>query len=299
MSTTNTTLISIIMPTYNRAKLITGTIASIQQQSHTCWELIIVDDGSDDDTENVIQQINDSRIQLIKAGRIGIGGTIKNIGLHHARGNWIAFMDSDDLWHPQKLEKQLLALQQNPRASFSLTGGYNFKKEGNAEEYFYTQKGVYTGNIFSLIFQSKIAVFAQALLFRKSCLDKVGLLKETGSFSDVDFITALAYDFDAVLLYEPLLYRRLHDSNYIHTAWKKSYYAGISTIVHFQAEKKLPQSLAKSALYRLFINFGESALEHKENKFALQQFYIAWCIKPFKWVSWKKWMKGVVYYFKR
>ena len=73
--------VSIIMPTYNRAEYIIETIESIRNQTYSNWELIIVDDGSDDNTEELISQIKDERIQFYKAGRIGVNGRIKNIGL--------------------------------------------------------------------------------------------------------------------------------------------------------------------------------------------------------------------------
>ena len=132
--------VSIILPTFNRAKFIVETIESIRNQTYQNWELIIVDDGSDDNTEGLISKINDERIQFYKAGRIGINGKIKNIGLKIASGELIAFIDSDDLWASTKLEKQVTALQQYPEAGFSLTGGYNFKKPSEPIDYFYQQR---------------------------------------------------------------------------------------------------------------------------------------------------------------
>src|SRR5258705_3616720 len=102
--------VSIIMPTYNRAEYIIDTIHSIQDQTFQRWELIIVDDGSDDNTEDLIAQIKDVRIRFYKEGRTGIIGKMKNIGLRHATGELIAFMDSDDLWGKTKLGKQPAAL---------------------------------------------------------------------------------------------------------------------------------------------------------------------------------------------
>ena len=107
-----------------------------RMQTYKNWELIIIDDGSDDDTEEVISQLNDERIQFYKAGRIGINGKIKNTGIEKANGELIAFIDSDDLWAETKLEKQVSALQQYPEAAFSLTGGFNFKKINRSVDFF-------------------------------------------------------------------------------------------------------------------------------------------------------------------
>ena len=74
------------MPTYNRAAFIGETIESILKQTYQNWELIIVDDGSDDNTEELVLQVKDQRIQFYKAGRVGINGKIKNIGVEKASG---------------------------------------------------------------------------------------------------------------------------------------------------------------------------------------------------------------------
>src|SRR6059058_3320007 len=99
--------ISIIMPTYNRAAYIGETIRSILTQTYQNWELIIIDDGSEDNTEDLVKRIGDERINFYKAGRIAVNGKIKNMGLEKAKGELIAFIDSDDLWAETKLEKQV------------------------------------------------------------------------------------------------------------------------------------------------------------------------------------------------
>ena len=92
-------LLSIIMPTYNRANFIIETIESIQNQTHTNWELLIIDDGSNDNTEELVISINDNRIHYYKEIHQGMEKARKT-GLERAKGELIGFMDSDDLWHP-------------------------------------------------------------------------------------------------------------------------------------------------------------------------------------------------------
>ena len=290
-------LVSIIMPTYNRAELIGATIRSIREQTYSNWELIIVDDGSTDTTEDVITDLNDSRIHFIKAGRIGIGGKIKNIGLRKANGELIAFNDSDDLWDITKLEKQVTALQEFPDAGFCLTGGYNFKAINDPLDSFYKQKtGHLFGNIFIPIFQSEVAVFTQALLIRRNCLDVVGNFKEQKSFSDFDFIVSLAKKFKAVILYESLVFRRLHAENYISSTWEKSYYEGIEIID--QNKNELPAGVYRNALFRLYTNFGESCLRHSKKRKAAAKFLKAWKYKPSSFIPGKKIIKTALQVFK-
>jgi len=291
--------VSVIMSTYNRAAYIAESIASVQNQSYNNWELIIIDDGSADNTAEIVEQLNDDRISFYKAGRIGIGGKIKNIGLQKATGLLIAFIDSDDLWHESKLTKQVAALQKYSDAGFCITGGYNFKLPGIASELFYKQPdGELHDNIFTLIFASKIAMFTQALVCRKECILTSGYFKETGAFSDFDFIATLAFYHTAVVLYEPLFFRRLHNENYIATTWKKSYYAGIASILTFKNENKLQPALANDALFRLHINFGSDALLYNKKKLALLNFCKAWRFKFFSIVPLKKIAKAILHFKK-
>src|SRR5688572_25339321 len=159
-------LISIIMPTYNRAIFLMETIESIRQQTYSEWELHVIDDGSEDNTEEVISSINDKRIHFYKAGRIGVLGKLKNLGLYRSKGALIAFMDSDDLWAADKLAKQLAAFNKYPDAGFCLTGGYSFRKLKEPVDYYYKdQEGERYGDLLLPFFQSEIAALMPSLIF--------------------------------------------------------------------------------------------------------------------------------------
>jgi glycosyltransferase involved in cell wall biosynthesis len=290
--------VSVIIPTYNRAAYIGETIESIQKQTYTNWEIIIIDDGSDDNTEEIVEKINDNRIRFYKAGRIGVGSKIKNIGMEKAKGELIAFIDSDDLWAPAKLEKQITALQQYPEAGFSLTGGYNFKTINEPLEYFYKQReGLKYGNVFIACFKSEIAATTPTLILKKECLQVTGGFKEIKPLSDVDFILSLAHSFNAVILYEPLFYRRLHDTNYSSVNWEKRHYQGIEMIRSYKGS--LPSEVVNESLFKSHVNFGEHYLLHKESRKAARQFFNAWMNRPFSIVPLKKMGKAVLYAFKK
>ena len=96
-------LISIILPTYNRAKMLEKAILSIVNQCYTNWELIIIDNSSIDDTSSVIAKFNDDRIKFLTIQNNGSIGKSRNYGIRKARGEWVAFIDSDDYWLPNKL----------------------------------------------------------------------------------------------------------------------------------------------------------------------------------------------------
>ena len=107
-------LVSIIIPTYNSADFIADTLASVQQQTYPNWEVILVDDGSTDITLAIAQNIaqTDHRIRIFKNPTNSGTGVTRNNALHHCQGNYIAFLDADDVWKPNKLERQLQFMQE-------------------------------------------------------------------------------------------------------------------------------------------------------------------------------------------
>ncbi len=106
-------LVSIIMPSYNTAKYIKETIESVINQTYTNWELLIVDDCSTDNTDEIVKKFKDERIKYFKNEKNSGAAISRNKALREAKGKWIAFLDSDDLWHKEKLEKQIKYMKDN------------------------------------------------------------------------------------------------------------------------------------------------------------------------------------------
>ena len=110
--------VSVIMPSYNTGRFIKETIESVLAQSYSDWELIIVDDCSTDDTDEAVSQyLSDKRIRYLKNDTNCGAAVSRNRAIKVATGKWIAFLDSDDLWEPEKLERQIAFMQ---------TNGYHF-----------------------------------------------------------------------------------------------------------------------------------------------------------------------------
>lgn len=107
-------LVSVIMPAYNSGRFIDQTIQSVLNQTYTNWELLLVDDCSTDDTDAIVQKyLVDSRIRYFKNEKNSGAAYSRNYALREAKGRWIAFLDSDDLWLPEKLEKQIDFMKSN------------------------------------------------------------------------------------------------------------------------------------------------------------------------------------------
>lgn len=125
----NCGLVSIIMPSYNTGRFISETIESVLAQSYSNWELIIVDDCSTDNTDDVVvKYLSDDRIRYIKNETNSGAAVSRNRALREAKGKWIAFLDSDDLWEPDKLKKQI-AFMENNGYHFSYTNYIEIDEE--------------------------------------------------------------------------------------------------------------------------------------------------------------------------
>lgn len=135
-------LVSIVMPSYNTGRFIAESIESVLAQTYTNWELLIVDDASTDNTDEVVERVILSvaqakskdlaeRIHYFKNDINRGAAYSRNRALREANGEWIAFLDSDDLWYPEKLEKQLAFMQEN-NYKFSGTARIQIDEDGNS-----------------------------------------------------------------------------------------------------------------------------------------------------------------------
>lgn len=130
-------LISIVMPAYNAQKTITDSVNSVLAQTYQNWELIIIDDCSSDDVYMIIQEFSktdDRIIPMQNEKNMGVSET-RNRGIFQAKGEWIAFLDSDDCWHPEKLEKQVQVIQQRSDVSLIFTGSSFLDSKGRKSKY--------------------------------------------------------------------------------------------------------------------------------------------------------------------
>lgn len=127
-------LVSIIMPNYNSEKYLEDTIKSILAQTYPNWELLFVDDCSTDNSLSIIEHFKDDRIRVFRNDKNCGAAVSRNIALEHACGRWIAFLDSDDLWHQDKLSLQISFMLKN-KCAFSFTHYYFDRNDGKLSEF--------------------------------------------------------------------------------------------------------------------------------------------------------------------
>jgi glycosyltransferase involved in cell wall biosynthesis len=169
------------MPAYNAGKFIPASVASVMAQTYFSWELVIIDDGSTDDTAKVIDHLKlpKSQLKVITTSGNAGPGAARNHGINQAKGNLIAFLDADDHWEPTKLELQVTRIQEGYDLVFS--SGYFIGADPAAR--FATAKGPYSGTeMFEVLYQhNRIPIVS--VLARRSILTKAGLFKEEGLLS--------------------------------------------------------------------------------------------------------------------
>jgi glycosyltransferase involved in cell wall biosynthesis len=165
--------ISVIIPTYNREKLIVNSLGSVLNQTYSNIEILIIDDGSTDNTKKEIDKIKDKRIKYIKLNKNSGSCNARNIGIKMAIGTYISFQDSDDIFHPDKLKKQFRNLIKNK-------SDFDFCKIliviNNTNKYVFpddiTETKIYNGNIFDELLNKGNFISTQSILVKKHYIQK-------------------------------------------------------------------------------------------------------------------------------
>lgn len=166
--------ISVIIPTYNRGHVIESSIRSVLNQTYENIEVIVVDDGSSDNTEDVVTSIGDDRVRYIKCEKNKGASMARNIGVSHASAKLIAFHDSDDFWRAEKLEKQMEYWSENPQYAMIYSSYLMHRNNDNLtkvpdEDWW----GELEGDIFlPLLVRNTIG--APTMLMQKECFEELG-----------------------------------------------------------------------------------------------------------------------------
>lgn len=197
-------LVSVIIPTYDRERRLARAIASVTAQSHAAWELIVVDDASTDGTAEMVRALGDPRIRLIRHDRNAGVATARNTGMKAARGDFIAFLDSDDTWRPDKLKLQLdLLHRRGPAVGLVYSGLVTRREDGLGPAW----RPAARGNVLpDMLAGNAVHLGTSSVLMRREVPDTIGGFDETlPANEDHDYWTRAArfYAFDFVP--EPLI----------------------------------------------------------------------------------------------
>jgi teichuronic acid biosynthesis glycosyltransferase TuaG len=170
-------IVSVIIPTFNRAYLLDKTLESVLTQSIKDLEVLVCDDGSTDNTETLVMefQSKDARVRWVPGAHTGLPASPRNSGIKSARGEWLALLDSDDLWYPSKLEKQLQSLRESGLKAGSCNAYRKFAQNEKMERYQRFEKDRWS---FADLCTSNPAI-TSSVIFHRSILETVIGFPET------------------------------------------------------------------------------------------------------------------------
>jgi len=177
-------LVSVVIPTYNHAHFLSRALQSVLDQTYSHWEALVIDNHSQDNTDEVVNAFGDPRIRLFKIHNHGVIAASRNLGMREARGEWIAFLDSDDKWYPNKLQRCVALLE----------AGHDMVCHAETWVWYDgKQKTVTYGPVHNATYHQ--------LLFRKNCIStsavvaKAATIALVGGFNeDLQVVTAEDYD---------------------------------------------------------------------------------------------------------
>ncbi len=203
--------VSVIIPTYNRANLIGETLSSVIRQSMQDIEIIVVDDGSTDNTREVVNKITDSRIKYFYKENGGVASA-RNFGIANSRGKYIALLDSDDLYPENYLEIMTDRLEQNKDFGMAYAKCENVYPDGRREAVF-EKASFLSGNLTRYYFGRMPCILPPATVLRKDCLNNFYFDEQLKLTEDIDFFLRLSVKTKFLCVPEVTVIRRIFGNN--------------------------------------------------------------------------------------
>ena len=219
MENVPTSLVSVVIPTYNSGRFIAQAIQSVLDQSYARYEVIVIDDGSTDETKDVLREF-DGRIRYLYQANRGPSAA-RNAGIRLARGEYICFLDADDIWTPNKLEVQLTFMEQHPDIGLVFSDEEEISAEGDICQSLLAQSRFHSDLVSQkplqdafrkLLIENRIPT--STVMVRKACFAKAGLFDESlRVVEDRDMWLRIAANFGIACLPLILGKKREHEGN--------------------------------------------------------------------------------------
>ncbi len=278
-------LVSVVIATRNYGQYISHAITSVVQQTYPHWELIIVDDGSTDATPAVVAKWCDNpRIRYYRLEGAG-QSQAKNLGIRLSQGEFIAFLDADDLWLPDKLTKQVACLRQHPAAGVAYTRRILIGPDGTAiaEPNGTSSIDYPSGWILDRLLIRNFVCFSSSIV-RKTVFDHIGLFDESRTMAiDYDLWLRVARHYRFVCIDEPLVQYRTGHNNLSRRVDERGQIA-LSIIqklmTNSDVKEHIPHSIMKTANFSIFCTLG---YVNRPKSFvrSLEWYFRAWRLKPY------------------
>lgn len=208
---------SVVIPTYNRAELLRQAVQSVLDQTFDNFELIIVDDGSSDTTSEVVAEFDDHRISFVLNDHGKGGAGTRNAGIIRSRGEWVAFLDDDDMWLPEKLERQYQKIQAADKdVGLVYSGHVKFKPDTCQITYTFVPQ--HEGWLYEHLLYKNVIGGLYSVVIKRGILEEVGSLDERfPALQDADLYVRVAKLCKVAFVKEPLVRVRKSETGRITT----------------------------------------------------------------------------------
>ncbi|HEY9633635.1 MAG TPA: glycosyltransferase family 2 protein [Coleofasciculaceae cyanobacterium] len=203
--------VSVVIPAYNAMTYLPETVDSVLRQTFTDFEVLIINDGSSDHIMQWASQVTDPRVRIVSQLNQGVSAA-RNTGIAHAQGEYIAFLDADDLWEPSKLEKQVNSLETNPSVGLVYTWTVLINQFGQSTGRVWVSH--VEGNVWEHIVVNDMISNGSSPMVRRKCFETVGVFDPTiNSSEDRDMWTRIAVHYPFAVVKEFLTFYRRHPHN--------------------------------------------------------------------------------------
>jgi glycosyltransferase involved in cell wall biosynthesis len=280
--------VSITLTTFNGATrgYLGFAIESILNQTYKEFELLIVDDGSSDNTKEYCEKyLSDDRVKYIYQENKGLAGA-RNAGIENSQGKYICFLDDDDVWKKEKLQKQVEFFEQNQDAGMVYTNLELIDEVGNVIGY---QRHKANGDIYKELFSENIVDAPSSCMIKKDVFDKVGSFKEwMKSAEDYELWFRIAKEYKIYSINEPLVEYRVHQ-NKMSTNYSKMEFYGIATLYYTLENDSSIDKI--EAYYKLYEKYSNKHFSLRNMKEFRKYFWIAFA---YKMPTFKMWIKYAI-----
>jgi glycosyltransferase involved in cell wall biosynthesis len=287
--------VSIILPTYNGLPYLREAIESVRGQTFTNWELIVIDDGSTDDSVAWLESLGEVRLRILRSEHIAHRARLRNRGIAAARAQWIAFIDSDDRWKPNKLERQLEFHAARSELQWSYTGRVII--DANGQVFHHPQHQAWrphSGRILLplLVFDAQIAL--PSVLARRSLLERVGGFADRRWGEDYELWIRLAQEAECGLIDEQLVEIRAHPSTSAGRPEVIQAYLEIYERLARTAQDPVERRIARQQQAKDAVRLARNLIGRRQYAPAFAALFSALRLRPVHPAAWHSLLRGAL-----
>jgi len=291
--TCNGPLVSVVTATYNRANYLPGTIRSVLGQTYPHLEHLVVDDGSTDDTKEAISAyLVDTRLRYHTQNNQG-QAVARNFGLAHAKGEYLCFLDSDNLWEPDKLESQLKEFEAHPEVDVVYGDIRAIDEAGHPMDVPNMKR--YSGRITEMLLRDNFVSFNTAMI-RRRCYEELGGLDERIRRAD-DYEFFLRYSTRYRFLYVPKVYVQYRiQRNQISSNKEARFESNRSILENFmkQHPELVSEEVRKTAWCHFYTRRGRHRASTSDYRGAVGDYFRAIGYRPVDVVPWRAFLRTLL-----